>query len=281
MILKKFIIAFIACCLFVACKQKYAGFEQNDNGLFYQFHLQNENAVKPANGDIVVLSMNIHTESDSIIEPTKSISTMMQSPKFSGDIFDALAMMHKGDSATFIINAKQYYQIYNYGHIPDFVNDKTMLWFTFCIHDIYNYQEYQQSLLEKANSIEKEQIETYLLENNITIEPRESGLIYIETKTGKGAFAQVGSTCIMNYTGKFLDGTIFDSSVERNQPFSFVLGQGQVIKGWDEGIALMKKGGKATLIIPSALAYGERGAGGGSIPPHTPLIFDVELIDFK
>jgi FKBP-type peptidyl-prolyl cis-trans isomerase len=85
--------------------------------------------------------------------------------------------------------------------------------------------------------------------------------------------------CTVNYKGMLLDGTVFDSS-EGREPFTFQLGQGQVIKGWDEGIALMQKGTKALLIIPSALAYGDRGAG-DMIPPYSPLVFEVEMIDFK
>jgi len=77
-----------------------------------------------------------------------------------------------------------------------------------------------------------------------------------------------------------LDGTVFDSSIERGEPFPFPLGQGQVIKGWDEGIAMMKKGGKALFIIPSSIAYGDRGAG-DLIPPYTPLLFEVELVNFQ
>ena len=84
----------------------------------------------------------------------------------------------------------------------------------------------------------------------------------------------------MHYRGTLFDGTQFDASYDRNEPFTFELGVGQVIAGWDEGIALMKKGGKATLLIPSAIGYGERGAG-DMIPPFTPLVFEVELIDFK
>ncbi|MBR4155651.1 MAG: FKBP-type peptidyl-prolyl cis-trans isomerase [Bacteroidales bacterium] len=82
----------------------------------------------------------------------------------------------------------------------------------------------------------------------------------------------------VHYTGKLLDGTVFDSSVTRNEPFQFVLGIGQVIPGWDEGLQLMSKGEKAVLYIPYYLAYGDRGA--GAIPPFATLIFEVELIDF-
>ena len=107
-----------------------------------------------------------------------------------------------------------------------------------------------------------------------------SGLEYIETEAGTGAQAEAGKTVSVHYTGKLQDGKVFDSSVSRGDPIIFQLGKGQVIKGWDEGIALMKVGGKAQLIIPPDLGYGERGAG-GVIPPNATLVFDVELVDVK
>jgi peptidyl-prolyl cis-trans isomerase A (cyclophilin A) len=107
-----------------------------------------------------------------------------------------------------------------------------------------------------------------------------SGLEYIEVEAGTGAQAVVGKTVKVHYTGKFPDGKVFDSSVSRGEPLEFKLGAGRVIKGWDEGIALMKVGGKAQLTIPSHLAYGERGAG-GVIPPNATLVFDVELMEVK
>jgi FKBP-type peptidyl-prolyl cis-trans isomerase len=107
-----------------------------------------------------------------------------------------------------------------------------------------------------------------------------SGLEYIELEAGTGAQAEAGKNVSVHYTGKLQDGKVFDSSYSRGEPISFKLGIGQVIKGWDEGIALMKVGGKAQLIIPPDLGYGERGAG-GVIPPNATLVFDVELVNVK
>jgi FKBP-type peptidyl-prolyl cis-trans isomerase len=104
-----------------------------------------------------------------------------------------------------------------------------------------------------------------------------SGLQYIDLKVGTGATAQAGHTVSVHYTGWLENGKKFDSSVDRGQPFSFPLGAGRVIKGWDEGVKGMKVGGKRKLIIPSNLGYGARGAG-GVIPPNTTLIFEVELL---
>lgn len=108
----------------------------------------------------------------------------------------------------------------------------------------------------------------------------QTGLAYIDLVQGTGAMAKPGDKVSVHYTGTFADGRRFDSSVDRNKPFTFTLGAGQVIKGWDEGVAAMKVGGKRKLMIPSNLAYGPRGAG-GVIPPNTDLVFEVELLDVK
>jgi peptidylprolyl isomerase len=111
-----------------------------------------------------------------------------------------------------------------------------------------------------------------------------SGLKYIDVKVGAGASPRTGQTCVMHYTGWLYEdgkkGAKFDSSVDRGEPFEFKIGMGQVIRGWDEGVATMKVGGKRTLIIPPALGYGARGAG-GVIPPNATLLFDVELLAVK
>jgi FKBP-type peptidyl-prolyl cis-trans isomerase len=107
-----------------------------------------------------------------------------------------------------------------------------------------------------------------------------SGLEYVEVTAGTGEQAVAGKTVKVHYTGKLTDGKVFDSSYTRGEPIEFPLGAGRVIKGWDEGIALMKVGGKASLTIPPELGYGARGAG-GVIPPNATLVFEVELVEMK
>ena len=109
----------------------------------------------------------------------------------------------------------------------------------------------------------------------------DSGLKYQDLKVGTGAAAKKGDTVEVHYTGWLKDGKKFDSSVDRGKPFSFPLGAGRVIKGWDEGVAGMKVGGKRKLIIPSKLGYGARGTPDGTIPADAELTFEVELLKIK
>jgi len=146
-------------------------------------------------------------------------------------------------------------------------------WDSFKVFDDY----LRNKEIEKGKTV-KEELDKII---SITkgMEKTKSGLFHLIDNKGNNDFPSKGSTVSVHYSGKLIDGTIFDSSYQRKDPISFVLGKGQVIKGWDEGILKIAKGGSAKLVIPSNLAYGENGAG-GIIPPNSTLIFDVELIDF-
>jgi peptidylprolyl isomerase len=112
------------------------------------------------------------------------------------------------------------------------------------------------------------------------LETTPSGLQYVDLKVGTGASPQPGQTAVVHYTGWLVDGKKFDSSKDRGQPFQFAVGRGQVIKGWDEGVATMKVGGTRKLVIPPDLGYGAGGAG-GVIPPNATLTFEVELLEIR
>ncbi len=128
--------------------------------------------------------------------------------------------------------------------------------------------------------VDKATIEKYVADNNLKVQYLPSGLAYYMTEEGTGAQVQPGNTAVVHYTGKLLDGTKFDSSKDRDQPFPVPVGENRVIQGWEQGLPLFKVGGKGTLIIPSTLAYGERGAG-GIIKPNSVLLFDIEVLEVK
>jgi FKBP-type peptidyl-prolyl cis-trans isomerase len=119
------------------------------------------------------------------------------------------------------------------------------------------------------------------LEKIIETKQGSSTLKYVELAPGTGKEAKAGNTVEVHYTGWLVNGKKFDSSLDRKQPFAFSLGAGQVIKGWDEGVAGMKEGGKRKLIIPPELAYGNKDVGNGLIPANSTLIFEVELLKVK
>lgn len=138
----------------------------------------------------------------------------------------------------------------------------------------------EQMITNPVTQFEKDQnlILQHAIDNKLDVKSTQSGIYYVIEKAGSGGSPNSSNKVDAHYHGTLLDGKVFDSSVKRGQPLSFKLGQ--VIKGWQEAIPLLQKGGKGKFIIPSNLAYGERGAG-KDIPPNTVLVFDIELIDFK
>jgi len=139
-----------------------------------------------------------------------------------------------------------------------------------------SFNDFNESAIQREKEIKENNLKNL---NNISkgFEVTSSGLRYKITDKGNGNSAVVGKNVKVHYKGQLIDGTVFDSSFKRNEPIEFTLGIGQVIKGWDEGLALLSEGDKARFVIPSDLAYGEAGAG-GVIPPNANLIFDVELV---
>ncbi len=180
-----------------------------------------------------------------------------------------------------------------------------MITYIFSVTNVFNKEENTKHIeKEQKEATEKQRIENqkndekdakaikeYLEKNKLKAEKTASGLYYIIEKEGTGENAKAGNTVAVNYKGQLLNGKVFDTSIKEEsekaglqqpgrtfEPIKFALGQQMVIKGWDEGITLFKKGGKGILLIPSSLAYGARGAG-KDIPPFSPLRFDIELVD--
>jgi FKBP-type peptidyl-prolyl cis-trans isomerase len=265
---------------FTSCS-KYKGFKKDKSGYYYKIYEINDTAPQLKRGDVAVLTYSIR-----IIDST--LGTIqnyirLDSSFYSGDLMEALTRLHRGDSATFIFEAAPMIEHYFMSQFPfDSVKE---IFIDVKINDLIT-KEYIDSMNnvrlsaeQEAQEAEPQKIADYIAANNISEQPTESGMYLIVSKKGKGANPKEGQIVSVHYTGKFFDGTVFDSSVERGTPFEFPLGTPGIIQGWNEGFALLNKGSKATLILPSAVAYGSTGNRG--IPPYTPLVFDVELIDIK
>jgi FKBP-type peptidyl-prolyl cis-trans isomerase FkpA len=289
-----FFLMFATMAIVLSSCSKYKGYDKTENGLYYKIHTTSADAVKPQIGDVLTLTMVYKTENDSVIEDSRTkpypFMIVLSEPQYKADIYEGLALLAKGDSATFILRADSFYlKTAGFPEVPAYVTKDMMLYFDLKVEDIKPRAQFEQEMAEmqrqydeemaKNKETEPEQIANYIKENNIKAKPNASGLYYIELQKGTGAAAEKGKKCLVHYKGTLLDGRVFDSS-EGREPFEFVLGQDAVIEGWHQGIAMMKVGGKARLLIPSSLAYGERGAG-NSIPPYAPLMFDVELVAVK
>jgi FKBP-type peptidyl-prolyl cis-trans isomerase FkpA len=274
--------------IFSACGGKYPGYKKTESGLYYKFFTESGDTAKPKENDILNLKLSYSAKiagKDTLFMDGKNdFKLPLAKSAFKGDIYEGLKLMSKGDSASFIMSADSFYKKIVRGPLPKGVDSLGVLTFNVKLIDFMSQEEMMKK--QEAENATKEVAETevlnkYLTDNKITTAPTASGLYYIEVKKGNGKKPVAGKKVKVHYTGTLLDGTKFDSSFDHDgkQPLEFPLGQGQVIPGWDEGVALMSVGGKAKLIIPSKLAYGARNA--GPIPAFSTLLFDVELVEVE
>jgi len=279
------------------------GFKQGKGGMLYNIH-EDKSGTNIKEGDFISVNLIAKTDGDSILFNSyttgRPIPTVVPKSQFNGDVYSALTLLSEGDSATVKINAdsmakkgqpkppgfKGKYIVYQIkvekviakGKLNDtmFQNRVT---------------EYFKQVTEKMKKEEPAKIAKYVADNKLNVSKTASGLNYVITKPGSGPTPVAGDTVEVNYTGKLLTGKVFDTSIKSvaekdkslfnpqnpYKPIKFPVGNKQVIAGWDEGLMLLNKGAKATLVIPSALGYGEQGM--GPIPPFSTLVFDVELVN--
>lgn len=271
------VLALVVVGAFSSCS-KYRGFKKDDSGFYYKIHLENDTAVQPKDGDMVLIDFIIRTEDTTINKGVTHLPLNESFKFFEGDLYTALKTMHLGDSVTFIFPADSFAKYYLNNNFPyenkEIYMDVKMIDLMTKSEIEAKQAEYNQKM-EIARVSEDSLRNNYITTNNIKTKPSSTGLYYIQTKAGTGKKAEMGKLVTVHYTGKLLDGTVFDSSIGKD-PITIQLGAGQVIPGWEEGIAMMKEGGKATLIIPSKLAYDSYDA--GMIPPYSTLVFDVEVV---
>lgn len=277
----------------------YKGYEKTETGLLYKFYRQSSDAKKVSVGDFAHMEISYFTDKDSMLFSSEKYGSKfvikVDEPTYKGDIMEGIAMMAPGDSASFLVTADSFYVHNVGGTLPADITPGSKIRFEISMERVQTLEELEKEKQENArmqSEKEKQEIDAYLAENKITAQPLESGLIIVEEVKGNGKKPQNGQKVKVNYTGKLLNGKVFDTNIEADakaagiynpqrpyQPFEFILGAGQVIRGWDEGIAQLSVGSKATLIIPSAIGYGPQDM--GIIPPYSTLIFDVELVGFN
>ncbi|OOQ58668.1 FKBP-type peptidyl-prolyl cis-trans isomerase [Mucilaginibacter pedocola] len=288
-----------------SCK---GGFKQADGGLLYDIHTDKSGPTIKA-GDFMSLNLVLKTEGDSVVYSTYELGRPVLAPMpkdgKKGDITTGFALLSEGDSATFKMNIdsvfkkgqpkppgmKGKYLIYNVkvekviprGNLSDAVFQGRI-------------SEYLKTTAEAAQKAEPAKIKKYNEDNKITATVTASGLNYQITTPGSGPNIINGDTAVVNYTGKLTNGKIFDSSIKADaekaaaeskrpvdprrtyEPIKVAVGAGRVVKGWDEGMLLLNKGAKATLVIPSTLGWGEQGAP-PMIPPFATTVFTVEVVN--
>ncbi len=267
----------VATVVFAASCKK--GIQKTSGGLEYIMYTDNSGP-KPKEGDImrcdIVYKIVQKDGKDSVFFKSSDRDTgavvKLSKPTCQGCIEEGMMMMSAGDSATFIASADSFFLKTIGQDLPPFVPAGSKIKFEVKMHSIMSEAQ-RTEMLAKS---EAKTMADYLTKNNITTPPTADGLIYVETLPGTGVMPVEGDSVSVNYVGKFFDGKEFDASTQRG-PITFTIGKGQVIPGWEEGFKLIKEGGKGTLIIPSSLAYGDRGYP-PVIPPSTALVFDVELV---
>jgi FKBP-type peptidyl-prolyl cis-trans isomerase FkpA len=278
------------------------GLKKADGGLLYNIIVDKPGpSLQP--GDFLALSYIMKNDADSVMQSSydlgRPVPQLMQKPQVKGDIFTGLSYLSEGDSAVIKLNIdslskgkprdksiKGKYVVYVIkinkviakGNLSDQVFQG-------------RYMDYMKSLADVAKKAEPVNVKKYIDDNKLNVTKTDSGLYYMVTKQGSGIKPVIGDTVVVNYTGRFLTGKAFETSVKSDavkyklpinpmnpyKPIRFAIGAKGMIKGWVQGMQLLNKGSKATLILPSSLAYGEQG--NGPIQAFTPLIFDVELVD--
>lgn len=277
-------------------KKRFPGYTPLENGSYFKLHIKGAGTITVDTGGAVFIKIKFKTISDSVFldinEETKSPSYPMRVDKFEykGDFLDIFTGLHAGDSASFFMRLDSLQAHYpEEFKFEERYDTMEYLGFVVKVDSIYSREKVKE--IRKAVELEQKKqefqidsmmvaepaaIEKYIADNKIKKKPTPNGLYYIETKKGKGENIKDGQTVSIKYTGKFLNGEVFDSSENSGQPLKFVVGQHMVIPGMEEGLLLMKKGGKATFIIPSSLAYRD---GGGRMKPYATLVFDIEVVE--
>lgn len=261
------------------------GFKKTDSGLEYKIVKDAPGDEHPKENDILDIHVKI-SAGDSVLLDSRAMNANqpfqvpLMKGTFKGDWVEGVTLLTKGDSAVFRVSMDSVRK-YAQGDLPPGAAGADIMQYEVVLVDFQSQQDAMKKVGEQKATqlkIDEEKIQKYLEGKGINAERTESGLYYKIDKQGNGKPAENNSYVTVNYTGTTLDGKKFDSNIDPTfghvEPFSFVVGQGMVIPGWDEGIQLLREGTKAKFFIPSTLAYGQQDKGMG---PNAVLVFDLEV----
>jgi FKBP-type peptidyl-prolyl cis-trans isomerase len=258
-------------------------FKTTEGGIYYRFYKRNKKGPKANLKDVLQMNLSFKTENDSVIFSTlhpagKHIEFTVKEPTHNGDIMEGFMLMSPGDSAVFYVPIDSMYREFR----PDFAKKGDYMKYEIRLNRIFTPGEYEKWKAENKNNSVKNDLDTiknYLEQKGMLDSAKLLDNIYmIWLERGKGHKVQNDLKLTMHYKGWLLDGKLIDNSYQRKQPINFVIGNGEVIEGWDLAAKHMREGDSVRIFIPSAYAYGEKGAG-YVIPPNAILQFDMKLLD--
>ena len=272
-----------AMVLFTACTQKYPGYKKTQSGLYYKFHSRNIAATQPKLTDFLRVEMKCYLH-DSLYYDWQGtqheVYTQLQEPIFAGDLQEAYAMMHVGDSASFYVKADSIAALY-YEQDPNAVGLAPEDYFRYEVKlvDVKTAEEFQASIEKMKEAMKMESrkaLEDYVANNNINVTPESSGVYIIPLEKGKGRCPVKGEKVELDFSATLLNGQPVGSTFDSPEKFSFVLGEGYTIPGWEVIVPKMHLGERVKAIIPFDMAYGEHSV--GEIPAYANLVYDIKLL---
>ena len=266
-----------------ACTQKYPGYKKTPDGLYYKFYSNNATAVKPELTDFLKVSMACYLN-DSLYfdwrESENDVYAQLAESRFPADLHEAYAMMHVGDSASFYIKADSIAVKY-YEQDPAEVGLTADDYFRYEVKllDVMTQEEFQANIERMKKTMMEESnraLAEYIVENQIMVTPEPSGVYIIPLEKGYGRCPVKGEKVELDFSASLLNGQSVGTTYDSPDKFSFVLGEGYTIQGWEEIVPKMHLGERIMAIIPYDLAYGEQSV--GSIPAYSNLVYDIKLL---
>jgi len=274
--------------LMISCNMfgSYPGFKKTKTGVYYKIYKDDNNdTTKVRIGSILTLYLKYGLKDSSLFDSKdmpQPIVLAVAEPKYEGDFYECLSLLKQGDSATFILKAGPLFtKTFGQPAVPEFLTDESDIYFDIKVRKVQTQEDIDRETQIQNMQLEQEEmtlIEEYVRNNKITVQPTGSGIYFLETKKGTGKSPVKDGYVSVHFTVSLLGGEKLFSTIERGEPIDFKFGSQFENEGFQEVVGLMREGGKANAIVPSAMAFGAQGAGNGVVPPFSSLYYDIDLV---